>query len=175
MGQVRFEPLTVRCAQALSKRCMALSCELTAVGTLQWSDTEAGYTLPWLGLDQTHKYYQNDGGYQPEELTTIHNWYSMQHAYLIEQMAKVEVYGGSMLDQSVVFFGSQHQNPATHSKVDMPFMLAGSGGGLRTNRWLTFDHPSHNDLLVSIFNLFGDRRTRFGDFQYCSGPLAGLT
>jgi hypothetical protein len=35
---------------------MALACDMTAVGTLQWSDTEALYTLPWLGLSEHHHY-----------------------------------------------------------------------------------------------------------------------
>ena len=44
--------------------------------------------------------------------------------------------GHSLLDESVVFFGSNIQHPATHSKADMPFLLAGNGGGLRTGRYL---------------------------------------
>ena len=83
--------------------------------------------------------------------------------------------GGSLLDETVLFFGSHIQNPATHVKTDMPFLLAGGGGGLRTNRWLQKDHASHNDLLVSMLNLCGDPRTTFGDTKYCTGPLGGLT
>jgi len=154
---------------------MALACDLTAVGTLQWSDTEAKHTFPWLGLNEHLHFYMNDGGYRPDELTIIFRWYAQQHAYLLEQLAQVEVDGGSLLSQSVVFFGSQLQHPATHEKSDMPFLLAGNGGGLRTNRWLTYDHPSHNDLLVSILNLCGDDRATFGDPLYCTGPLARLT
>ena len=37
------------------------------------------------------------------------------------------------------------------------------GGGLRTDRWVNFNHASHNDLLVAIANLCGDPRTSFGD------------
>jgi hypothetical protein len=29
---------------------MAMACDLTGVGTLQWSDTEAKHTFPWLNL-----------------------------------------------------------------------------------------------------------------------------
>jgi hypothetical protein len=74
-----------------------------------------------------------------------------------------------------VFFGSHIQNPATHEKKDMPFLLAGGGGGLRTNRWLQTHGASHNDLLVSLLNLCGDRRTSFGTAEFCTGPLGGLT
>jgi hypothetical protein len=154
---------------------MALTCDLTRVATLQWSDTEAKHTFPWLGLNQHLSFYMNDGGYQPIALTKIFTWYAAQHAYLIQQLAQAQgVAGASLLDESVIFFGSQLQHPATHAKTDMPFLLAG-GGGLRTNRWISCQHASHNDLLVSILNSCGDDRQTFGDPKFCTGPLAGLT
>jgi hypothetical protein len=154
---------------------MALACDLTAVASLQWSDTEAKYTFPWLGLLQHHHFYQHDGGYRPMECAQIGAWYSEQHAYLLQQMQVVDMGGHSLLDESVVFFGSEIQEPPSHIKTNMPFLLAGGGGGLRAGRWLKLDHVSHNDLLVSILNLFGDGRRTFGDPSYCDGPLAGLT
>jgi hypothetical protein len=65
-------------------------------------------------------------------------------------------------------------DPATHAVDDMPFLLAGGGGGLEGNRLLDFKGSSHNDLLVSIANLFGEPVTSFGDPQYCTGPLSDL-
>ena len=55
----------------------------------------------------------------------------------------------------------------------MPFLLA--GGALRTGRWVTtaVDTP-HNNLLVSLLNMFGDTRTLFGDPRCCTGPLPNL-
>jgi hypothetical protein len=154
---------------------MALACDLTAVASLQWSDTEAKYTFPWLSLMQHHHFYQHDGGYKPMECQRIGTWYSEQHLYLLQQMDAVDMGGHSLLDESVVFFGSEIQEPPTHTKVNMPFMVAGGGGGLRGGRYLKFDHVTHNNLLVAILNLFGDGRRTFGDPMFCTGPLAGLT
>jgi hypothetical protein len=154
---------------------MALACDITAVASLQWSDTEAKYTFPWLNLTQHHHFYQHDGGYRPVECQQICTWYSQQHLYLLQQMDAVDMGGHSLLDESVVFFGSEIQEPPSHIKVNMPFLLAGGGGGLRGGQWLKFDHVSHNNLLVSILNLFGDGRRTFGDPMYCTGPLPGLT
>jgi hypothetical protein len=154
---------------------LALSCDLTRVATLMWSDTEAKHTFPWLDLHEHLHYYMNDGGYHPIEMTRIGRWYTEQHAYLIDQLARTPGPSGSLLDDAVLFFGSNLQHPATHAKTDMPFLLAGNGGGLRTGRWLQYEHQSHNDLLVSLANLFGDEREKFGDERYCQGPLGGLT
>ncbi|HWA48175.1 MAG TPA: hypothetical protein VG742_07875, partial [Dongiaceae bacterium] len=42
----------------------------------------------------------------------------------------------------------------------------GRGGGLRGGRFLRYPNVSHNGLLASILNLFGDTRTTFGDPAY---------
>jgi hypothetical protein len=154
---------------------MAMSCDLTAVGTLQWTDTEAKHTFPWLGLSEHHHFYQHDGGFRPEECERIYTWYAEQHAYLLTAMDAVDMGGHSLLDESVVFFGSELQNPPSHDKGNMPFLLAGRGGGLRSGRWVQFDGQSHNDLLVSILNLYGADEMRFGDPDFCDSPLTGLT
>jgi hypothetical protein len=143
---------------------------------MQWADSRAAYTLPWLDLPggEVQNYYENGGGFDRASMTKIFTWYSTQHAYLLEQMAKVDLGGRTLLDESVVFFGSQQQSPATHAKDHMPFLLAGGGGGLKGGRMSSFEGRSHNDLLSSLANLFGDTRTTFGDVEYCSAPL-GLT
>jgi hypothetical protein len=157
---------------------MALACDVTRVASFQWSDTEAKHTFPWLGLSQHHHYYQHDGGFRPEECEQIAIWYSEQHAYLLQELDAVDLGDHTLLDESVVFFGSELAQPPTHSKDNMPFLLGGGGGGLRGGRFLRhadLADRSHNNLLVSIANLFGDERETFGDPEYCTGPLDNLT
>ena len=153
---------------------MALACDLTGVVTMQWTDTEAKHTFPWLALSEHHHYYQHDGGFRSAECELIANWYAGQHAYLLQQLDAIDMGGHTLLDESVVFFGSEISHPPTHTKTDMPFLLAGGGGGLRGNRWLDFQGRSHNDLLSAIMNLFGDPSTSFGDPTYATSPITNL-
>ncbi|MEO6603890.1 MAG: DUF1552 domain-containing protein, partial [Polyangiaceae bacterium] len=44
---------------------MALACDRTGVASLQWSDSEAKHTFPWLNLTEHHHFYQHDGGFKP--------------------------------------------------------------------------------------------------------------
>ena len=179
-GMAALDPVTDAAIPKVGKfmldmLIMAFACDLTAVGTMMWSDCQARHTFPWLNLNQTYNFYQNDGGYHPIECQAIGTWYAQQHSYLLQQMAAINLGSHSLLDESVVFFGSEVSNPATHQKLDMPFLLAGGGGGLRTGRWLRYANaPSHNDLLVSLCNLFGDARTTFGEPAFCTGPLPNL-
>jgi hypothetical protein len=57
----------------------------------------------------------------------------------------------------------------------MPYILAGkAGGALQTGRWLQLRSQPHNNLLVSILNMFGLPNTTFGHADYCTGPIAEL-
>jgi hypothetical protein len=155
---------------------MAFACDVTSVGSFQWSDTEAKHTFPWLQLGNHHHFYQHDGGFQPAECEKIGIWYSQMHAYLLGALDAVEVAAGkTLLDESVVFFGSELAHPPTHEKKGMPLMLAGGGGGLKGGRMLDFGGKPHNNALVSILNLFGDTRTTYGHAEFCTGALTGLT
>src|SRR6185295_9336533 len=106
---------------------------------------------------------------RPVESEIIYTWYSTMHLHLLQAMdaVKMGADGHTLLDESVVFFGSELSQPPTHSNIDMPFMLAGGGGGLRGGRWVRYtdktnNKNSHNNLLVSILNLFGNTATTFG-------------
>jgi hypothetical protein len=155
---------------------MAFACDVTSVGSFQWTDTEAKHTFPWLNLGEHHHYYQHDGGFRPAECEKIAIWYSQMHAHLLSAMNAVEVAPGkTMLDESVVFFGSELSHPPDHTKKNMPLMLAGGGGGLKGGRMIDFGGKSHNNALVSILNLFGDARTTYGHPEFCTGALPGLT
>jgi hypothetical protein len=67
------------------------------------------------------------------------------------------------------------QLPETHAQNNQPFLLAGKAGGrLQTKRWLKVQSQPHNNLLVSILNLFGLSNTTFGNRDYCTGALSGL-
>src|SRR5882724_54528 len=142
---------------------MALACDLTAVGTFQWTDTEAKHTFPWLSLSEHHHFYQHDGVFRAPECQQIYTWYSTMHLHLLQAMDKVIMAadGHTLLDESVVFFGSEISQPPTHTNTDMPFMLAGGAGSIKGGRWVRYmdktgNKNSHNNLLVSILNMFGD-------------------
>ena len=161
----------------------ALACDLTRVATMQWSDGEAKFMLPFLKgsdgkpLADHHHGYQHDRGFQPGALEIIYNWYAENFAYLLQKMSTVQDANGmSLLDNSLVLWISEIQQPDTHGQSNMPFVLAGKlGGKVRAGRWLKVSSQPHNNLLVSILNLFGLSNTTFGHAKYNTGALTGLT
>lgn len=159
----------------------AMACDLTRVGTIQWSDSEAKFMLGFLqdssgtSLKDHHHGYQHDRGFQPEALEIIYQFYAEKFAYLLNKLDSVQEGDGTLLDHSLVLSVTEIQMPETHGQNNMPFILAGGASGkLQTGRWLKTQSTPHNNLLVSILNMFGLPNTTFGHPDYCTGPLSGL-
>jgi hypothetical protein len=160
---------------------MALACDLTRVGTLQWEQSVGNVRFTWVdpAITRGHHDLSHDGDGVAdtiEQLTKINVWYSQQFAYLLDSLQKAkEADGTSMLDNTLVIWINELARGNAHSHDKMPYVLAGgAGGGLRTGRFLTYKRASHNDLLVSCLNLMGVAGTTFGDPAFCTGPLANL-
>src|SRR5580692_6594507 len=80
--------------------------------------------------------------------------------------------GGNLLDQTMVFFGSNLGNAATHGVKNMPVLLA--GGGFKHGQHLAFDHedsPPLCNLYVSMLQRLGIETDKFSSGN---GTLTGL-
>lgn len=154
---------------------MALACDLTRVGTMQWADSQSYNTFPWLNLNDGHHGYQHDHGYQPAALTTIYNWYMGQAAYLATQLEAIKEGDKSLLDNTAILCVSEISHPNSHAQNNMPFVLIGNAGGaLKSGRFLRYQSLPHNNLLLTIANAYGLGMQKFGKPNYCTGTLAGL-
>ncbi len=158
--------------QMMDMLVLSFACDLTRSATLAWTDAASRAYFPWLGLPQNHHYYQHQGAVEGH--SAILTWYMQQLAYLLGQLAATPEGDHSLLDSTVVLFGSEISVPTNHGRNRVPRMLFGGGDTFRLGRHLTFDNASHNDLLVSIQNAFGIESPQFGDPKYTTGPLTGL-
>jgi hypothetical protein len=156
----------------------SLACDLTRVGTMQWADSESKFPLTFapLKLSDHHHGYQHDSAFNPDALFKIYNWFGSNFAYLLQRLAAVKEGDGTLLDNTVVLWVSEIQDPPTHNQTKMPFMIAGGkNAGIKTGRWLKVPSQPHNNLLVTLLNVFGGTETKFGRPEYNTGALAGLT
>ncbi len=160
---------------------MAMACDLTRVGTIQWERSVGDVRFTWLGATRGHHAISHDPDTMTDSveiLTQINVWYAQQFAYLLDKMAGIKEGTGTMLDNSLVFWCNELSRGNVHSHPDMPFVLAGgAGGALKTGRFLSYPKTAavpHNNLLVSLMNAMGLPDTTFGNPAYCTGPLANL-
>ncbi|MCM8531890.1 MAG: DUF1552 domain-containing protein [Lentisphaeraceae bacterium] len=88
-----------------------------------------------------------------------------QVAYFLEKMKQMNEGHGSLLDNSMVLFGSSIKDGNRHSEKNLPLILAGKAGGrVRSGRRLTSapETPLCN-LYLSMLNTMGQKQQSFGD------------
>jgi hypothetical protein len=106
------------------------------------------------------------------ELKTLE---AAQFAALAELLATLEGVsegGATLLDRTMVLYGSCMGNANSHSNTNLPILLA--GGGFRHAGHLAFDpadHPPLANLYVSMLQRLGLETDRFAS---STGTLTGL-
>jgi hypothetical protein len=98
-----------------------------------------------------------------------------EFAYLIKRLAETKEGDKTLLDSTAVLLCSEVGDPPSHDFKRIPFIIAGSGGGLfRTGRYLKLGGKPHHMLLVALMNAYGLTETSIGDEKYNDGALTGL-
>jgi hypothetical protein len=99
-----------------------------------------------------------------DQYQKINTWHSEQLAHFIDRMSSIKEGDGSLLDHSLLLFGSSMRDGNAHSPKNLPLILAGHGGGLKGGRHLVSqpDTPMCN-LFLSMLQLVGMKAERFGD------------
>jgi hypothetical protein len=64
-----------------------------------------------------------------EPYSKIVRWHVEQFAYLLEKMKAVKEGEGTLLDHSMLLFGSSFSDGNRHDPANLPILLAGGGGG----------------------------------------------
>lgn len=93
-------------------------------------------------------------------------------ARLLDGLAAAPEAGGSLLDSTMVLFGSNLSNANSHDTTNLPVVLA--GGGFRHGQHLAFDRSNNTplaNLYVSMLQQYGLEIDRFAS---STGTLAGL-
>jgi len=157
----------------------SLRCDLTRVCSLQIRVGENdGYPYRFLGVNDEHHLtsHQTAASYQAM-LTKIYTWYAERFAYLLELLDETPEGDGTMLDNTLVLWGTEVGTGYNHDFKNVPFVVAGGGAhGVRTGQYLKAAAGTyHNRLLVSAMRYMGLSDTeRFGGTDQERGPLAGL-
>jgi hypothetical protein len=157
----------------------ALACDQTRIITLQWNYAESEHLFRWLGPTRNHHAISHDwqGTQGFAEYGQIHTWFAEQLAYLLGKLDSYQEGDRTLLDNTVVFWGSEIGESTGHDLMRMPYVLAGGGGGkLNTGRVVKYsDRTDNNSLLVSLAQIMGaESVTEFGDPSGTTGPLADI-
>lgn len=161
----------------------AFACDITRVATIQFSQSVSQHRFTDIGINDHHHDLSHEGNSNAgaqEKLTAINQWYATQMAYLIGKLKSVREGDGTMLDNTVVMWINELGEGNSHTRNNVPVVLAGKCGGyFKTGRYMNFKNlargTSHTDLLLTLAHACGVTGMRsFGESAHSNGPLTAL-
>jgi uncharacterized protein DUF1552 len=155
---------------------LAFQGDITRVSTLLYARDLTGRAYPESGTNISFHggSHHAEDPKRIEEYAKLNRYHVKMLAYFLEKLRSTPEGDGTLLDHSVVLYGSNMGNSNQHLHYDVPHILAGGASGqLKGGRHLAFPSrtvPTGN-LLVSIMDLFDVREESLGD---STGRLTGL-
>jgi len=156
---------------------LALQADITRVGTLLFARDLTGRTYPESEAPTSGFHGVSHHGEDPRQiglLSKINQYHVKMLAYLIDRLAKTQDGDGTLLDHSLVLYGSNMGNSNQHVHYDVPHVLVGGlNGKVKGNRHIAYPTKTvpTGSLLLTILDKFGISQDSIGDSE---GKLAAI-
>ncbi len=139
---------------------LAFWTDSTRIGTFMFGNSVSGRNFSFLeGVKGGHhdmSHHENNEA-KLAQYGKITAWHVEQFAYLVERMSQVKEGAGTLLDNSMLLFGSALRDGNSHNPHDLPLLLAGKGGNtIKPGR-----HIKCKDN-TPLANLYGEIAVRMG-------------
>ena len=146
---------------------LALQGDITRVITFQLARELSGRTYPEVGVPDPHHPLSHHGNdpEKVEKISRINRFHVSLFAEHLQKLRDTPDGDGSLLDHSVLLYGSGMGNPSTHDHDNLPILVAGgSSCGVRGGRHVKFDRgtPLAN-LHLTLLDRVGVYMDSFGD------------
>ena len=152
-GDKRSEYMQVMCDLTV----LAFQTDTTRVSTYIGSRPN-GASYPELGFPDSH-HSQTHYGKDKEKIrkvAAINEFNVAQFAYMVKKMHDLKEGEGTLLDNCIMMWGSGLEDGNRHMRENLPFILAGKGGGaLKTGRFLPNIKGNQGDLLTTLLSCVG--------------------
>jgi hypothetical protein len=152
---------------------LAFTWDLTRVVAFTLSGASSGARWPSQGVSKAHHSLEHSN--DVDGLNIMGRYYSEKFAGLLAALKSIDDgEGKTALYNSSVILGMEcwSDSSSGHYLKDIPFVLAGQGGGaFQTGRVVNAGGRSNNDLLVSVQRAAGIESDVFGLPSLCKGPI----
>jgi len=146
---------------------LAFRAEITRVSTLMFARDTSGAVYPQSGVrDGFHvASHHSNARANMDKFALINNYHVKMLAYFLEKLRATPDGDGTLLDHSMILYGSSMSNGNQHDHDPLPVVLAGGASGqLQGGRHLrSAPHTPMSNLLLSMLDKLGVRQERFGD------------
>jgi len=156
----------------------ALACDLTRAASVQYSTGFNRIRYPWVdSLKEGHalSHSATSDAAAWAELTRRQVWHAGELAYFMDRLASIPEGDGTLLDSTLIVWGSDVSMGNSHSLDRMPYLIAGGAQGtLRMGQALAYQGATSSDLLLTLLRSFGYEGATFGFAAHSTGELSGL-
>lgn len=152
-GDKRSEYMQVMC----DLNVLAFQADVTRVSTYIGS-TPNGVSYPELGFRNEHHSvtHHNNEADPVSKVAAITAFNIAQFAHMVKKMASLREGDGTLLDNCIMMWGSGLEDGNKHTRQNLPFIIAGGGGGsLKTGRFLADTNGNQGDLLSTLLACMG--------------------
>ncbi|HXI26816.1 MAG TPA: DUF1552 domain-containing protein, partial [Vicinamibacterales bacterium] len=159
-------------------QALAMQGDVTRVITFQLARETSTRTYPEIGVADPHHPLTHHGN-DPEKIARmakINAFHVSLFAYYLEKLKSTPDGDGTLLDHSVVLYGSGMGNPNVHDHVNLPVIVAGGGAGrMKGGRHIAYAEPTPlANLHLTLLEKVGVPLDRFADSQGTIKELLAL-
>jgi len=140
----------------------------TRVSTFMFGNDVTGRNFSFLeGVNGGHhdlSHHSNDAS-KLDQYEKINRWHTEQYAYMLGRMKGIGEGDGTLLNHSMVAFGSPIRDGNSHNPANVPIVIAGKANGqLKTGQHLQFeDGTPLRSLWLSMLEKAGAKTPALAD------------
>ena len=158
---------------------LAFQTDSTRIATFLLANEGSNRSFPEIGISEGHHSLSHHQGKQEmlNKIGEIDAFYMKQFGLFLEKMDQTpdpdDVDGKSLLENSMIVYGSGNADGNRHTHSNLPIVLAGSGGGtINAGRYAKIGGVPMSNLLLSMADRLGGKElARLGD---STGRVTGI-
>ncbi len=154
---------------------LAFQTDTTRIATFMLGNSGSNRTYKTIGVSGGHHQlsHHRDDEKKIEMLQKIDQYMVEQFAYFLKKLKSIKEGDGTLLDHSMIVYGSAISDANRHRHENLPVLFAGRGKGtIETGRhWKLDSEVPMANLFLSMMDRMGVKEERFGD---STGRLPGL-
>lgn len=155
---------------------LAFQTDSTRIATMMLAHDGSNRSFDQIGITEGHHdltHHQNRPDWVAK-VADIDRWYATQFAGFLEKLRSTEdADGKTLLENSMIVYGSGNADGNRHTHTNLPVILAGGGGGtLTAGRYVKHGSKPLTSLYLSLAERLGvEDVERFGDSEGRLGNL----
>ena len=139
-------------------QALAFQADLTRVTTLMMGPEQSDRAYREIGIADSHHQLSHHAGNVEwiNSVAKIDRYHTEMFAYFLEKLRSTPDGDGTLLDHSLIVFGSGMSDGMWHMHNDVPTVLAGGGGGrIKGGRHIRYAGVPFSNLHLTVLDILG--------------------